>query len=262
MIFYFSATGNSKWVAETIANFTHDNIVNIVDAMKTECSYTLHSGEKIGFVFPVHGWRVPSIVSDFVSKIRINNYHSSTYTYSIITCGDNIGEATSLFQKILSSKQIQLNAAFSIVMPESYIGLPFMYLDTHSKAKQKHSTALTELQKYAEIICDNRGGEHLHKGSFPKLYSNLFGGFFVGHLVKDKYFHVNRNKCISCGKCAAICPVDDISLDSEKHPVWENNGKCLTCYSCLHHCPSNAITWGWFGKNKGQYTYENEFGKQ
>lgn len=256
MIFYFSATGNSEWAAQTLAEQTHDRIVSITDAMQNEeFSYALHSGEHLGFVFPVHGWRVPMIVRHFIAKLRLSNYNTTTYTYSLVTCGDSVGETLTLLKEHLAVSKIHLNASFSLIMPESYIGLPFMYLDNKDREQKKYSRSKARIQKYSELICESRGGEHLDKGAFPRLYSGFLGRFFYNHLVTDKHFHVDKKACIGCSQCARVCPVGDIKCEQGSFPEWIHNEKCLTCYACLHHCPVNAISWGWFTKGKGQYFY-------
>ena len=57
MILYFSATGNSKYVAEKIADATGDNAVSIDE---------YEGSEKIsGIVCPTYSWGVPSVVREF-----------------------------------------------------------------------------------------------------------------------------------------------------------------------------------------------------
>ena len=260
MIFYFSATGNSKWAAQQLAAKTCDKVVSIADALQPDSAfheYALKAGEKVGFVFPVHGWRVPSIVREFILHLRLTNYHESTYTYALSTCGDSAGETMKLFAEQLKAVHLHLNASYTIIMPESYIGLPFMYLDKEPREKEKIRNAAMRLEKYAEWISESRGGEHLDKGAFPRLYSGFLGGFFEDHLVTDKHFSVDKKKCIGCGKCEKLCPVGDIKCTDDKIPAWQHNGRCMTCYACLHHCPSNAISWGWFSRGKGQYKMTN-----
>ena len=255
MIFYFSATGNSKWAAEQLAAKTCDKVISIVDALQdgASCEYALKAGEKVGFVFPVHGWRVPSIVHRFISTLSLLNYHESTYTYALCTCGDSAGEIMKLLAGHLKHLRLHLNASYTIIMPESYIGLPFMYLDKEAREKEKIRNAAMRLEKFSEWINESRGGEHLDKGAFPSLYSGFLGGFFHNHLVTDKHFSVDKKKCIGCKKCEKICPVGDIKCLDGNIPVWQHNDRCMTCYACLHHCPSNAISWGWFTSGKGQY---------
>lgn len=255
MIFYFSATGNSKWAAQMLAAKTCDKVVDIADALRGEgaCEFALKAGEKVGFVFPVHGWRVPSIVREFISRISLIHYHESTYTYALCTCGDSAGEIMKLLAGHLKAVKLHLNASFTVIMPESYIGLPFMYLDKPQKERDKCSMSAARIEKYSEWISESRGGEHLDKGAMPGFYSGFLGGFFHNHLVTDKHFYVDINKCTGCGKCAKVCPVGDIECQNGGHPEWKGNGKCMTCYACLHHCPANAIKWGWFSSGKGQY---------
>ena len=71
MIFYFSGTGNSKWAAKTLALETGDTLVSIPEVIKSDCSFTLEKDEHVGFIFPIHGWRVPNIVKEFLTKSLI-----------------------------------------------------------------------------------------------------------------------------------------------------------------------------------------------
>ena len=254
MIFYFSATGNSKWVAEKVARLISDKVCDI-SKQGMPLEYSLKAGEKLGFVFPVHGWRVPSIVREFLSALNIKNYTRFTYTYALCTAGDSIGEVMTFLYQELEKKEMHLNATFSVLMPESYIGLPFMYLDTYTSANTKYYNASVRINKYASIINESRGGDYLDKGAFPKFYSYCLGAFFQKYLITDSFFHVDKKKCSGCGLCAKSCPVGDIGQGERGMPVWKTNKKCLTCFACLHHCPSNAISWGWFTKGKGQYYY-------
>ena len=141
MIFYFSGTGNTLWAAQKMAAATGDCLVNIAEAMlsndKAYCSnqclsYTLADDERIGFFFPVHGWRPPRLVLDFIDKLNINNA-GNHYAYIVCTAGDTVGEAVSIMENRLLSIGIKVDSAISLIMPESYVGLPFMDVDTPAK---------------------------------------------------------------------------------------------------------------------------------
>ncbi len=48
---------------------------------------------------------------------------------------------------------------------------------------------------------------------------------------------VDRDKCIQCGKCARLCPVKNIRM--ETWPVFLDH--CVSCQRCMAFCPPEAI---------------------
>jgi len=58
---------------------------------------------------------------------------------------------------------------------------------------------------------------------------------------------VNKDKCVGCGMCINICPVNAISMVNGK--AFINQDKCIHCGKCLNICPFNAIQHGG-GKGK------------
>ena len=51
---------------------------------------------------------------------------------------------------------------------------------------------------------------------------------------------VDKNKCIGCGTCVAICPVEAISFDDNGKAEIDNT-KCIRCGACQASCPVEAI---------------------
>lgn len=272
MIFYFSGTGNSKWAAKTLALETGDTLVSIPEVLNSDCTFTLEKDEHIGFIFPIHGWRVPSIVKDFLSKLSIktkgedSSIHKHT-SFCLVTAGDSIGKAIERFQKMLNSvavgNSMELKAVYSLIMPESYVGIPGMDVDTKEKEIEKKEIASKQLKEFAKMLkqlpyTDNQqvwGWEQLKRGPIPSFFSGPVGAFFERILVTDKPFHVISRRCVKCGICANVCPVEDIKGGLGYEPEWQHNGKCLTCFSCYHHCPHHAIEFGKRTRKKGQYFY-------
>ncbi|MBE6551532.1 MAG: 4Fe-4S dicluster domain-containing protein [Ruminococcaceae bacterium] len=58
------------------------------------------------------------------------------------------------------------------------------------------------------------------------------------------YFSILRikcdtNKCISCGKCKKVCPMDvDITDNSRSR---QNGTDCILCFECVNACPKKAL---------------------
>lgn len=255
MIFYLSGTGNSKWAAQVLAKETGDRMISIIEAQKNDCSLTLAEGERVGFVFPVHGWRPPKLMRHFIENLILDNVQGH-YCYALVTAGDTIGETIDILEKDLAKRNISLDAAFSLIMPESYVGLPFMDVDTPEKEKLKKEDSARRISKYAQAIknCE-RTKSGLDIGKWPRINSRVIGGFFTRFLISDKKFHVAQDKCLKCGVCVEVCPVSNVLGGKGKVPGWRYSGKCTTCFSCYHHCPVHAIEFGKMTKNKGQYYF-------
>ena len=272
MIFYFSGTGNSKWAAKTLALETGDTLVSIPEVINSDCSFTIEKDEHVGFIFPIHGWRVPNIVKEFLTKLTIKTLgedtsHVKHYCFCLVTAGDTIGKAMERFQQQLKSVTVNdalsLKAVCSLIMPESYVGLPGMDVDTKEKELEKKELASKQLKEFSNILKQRPhkdsnqiwGWNQLIRGPIPSFFSGPVGGFFERFLITDKPFHVDNRRCVKCGICANVCPVSDIKGGLGYEPEWLHNGKCLTCFSCYHHCPHHAIEFGKRTQKKGQYFY-------
>ena len=272
MIFYFSGTGNSKWAAKTLALETGDTLVSIPEVINSDCSFTIEKDEHVGFIFPIHGWRVPNIVKEFLIKLTIKTQgedtsHVKHYSFCLVTAGDSIGKAMERFQQQLKSitvnDALSLKAVCSLIMPESYVGLPGMDVDTKEKELEKKELASKQLKEFSNILKQHPhkdsnqiwGWNQLIRGPIPSFFSGPVGGFFERFLITDKPFHVDSRRCVKCGICANVCPVSDIKGGLGFEPEWLHNGKCLTCFSCYHHCPHHAIEFGKRTQKKGQYFY-------
>ena len=79
-------------------------------------------------------------------------------------------------------------------------------------------------------------------GAFYALFNKV-------SLVQMK---VDKNKCVSCGKCAKACKMD---VDVTKTP---NHPECIRCGMCIRACPTNAVCFRCgFGSGKENTTKIN-----
>lgn len=287
MIFYFSGTGNTKWAASKLAAATREDLISIAPYMRADDSshnlaepFILKENERLGFVFPVHGWRVPKLVREFISKMKILREPSDAtvgnkvkaddclknrpFAYCVCTAGDSIGLTIENLNEVISQNPslqalgiTEVSSSYSLIMPESYIGLPFMDVDPKEREIRKKENAAQELAVVCEEIFDRKEGiSRLVKGPIPWFFTKVVGGFFENVLITDKRFHVEKDRCVKCGICANVCPVGDIKGGHGEYPVWLHHKDCLTCFTCYHHCPHHAIEFGNQTQKKGQYYFK------
>ena len=49
----------------------------------------------------------------------------------------------------------------------------------------------------------------------------------------------DKDKCISCGKCKRVCPMNvDVTDNSRKR---KNGTECILCMECVRNCPKDAL---------------------
>lgn len=249
MLFYFSGTGNSAWVAQAIATGIGEDTMLLMPTYETD--YMLSHGEPLGFVFPCYAWGVPLFIENFVRNLKISNV---SYVYFVMTCGDDTGYTSELFCGLIGSKGWECSLGYAIQMPESYVNLPGFDVDTEDKVISKFGKAKERL---SHIITDisNRRKDYFDTlpGGFKWLKSYVVRPFFNRFLITPKPFKSNK-QCNLCGRCVNVCPFSNISLsDTELRPCWGES--CVMCMRCYHSCPQHAVQWGCFTKNKGQYLF-------
>lgn len=255
MIFFFSGTGNTRWAAQTLATATGERLVAMADE-RTPASFTLADDERIGFCFPVHGWRPPNIVRRFISRLRLVNAERH-YCYALCTCGDNIGKTMDILNHDLVAIGIHTDSVFSVIMPETYVTLPFMLTDTPENEQRKLRTAARQMDIICKSVVDKECGmSEIVTGPMPWALTHVVGAVFTAMLITDSHFRVDSGKCLRCGICATACPTDDINGGKGVMPQWRHNGRCTACLSCYHHCPSHAISYGPLTRRRGQYFFE------
>ena len=238
MIFYFSGCGNSKHVADTISASLNDKLVFIPEAARKNLyDYDLGEGESLGFVFPVYAWAPPKLVLDFLQELQLNT--KPEYLYFACTCGDECGHTEKIFRKAVEAKGWKLSACFSMKMPETYIGMPGFKLDSEEKAKQKIAEADATLKRNLPRLINKEQFSEMVLGSAAWLKSYVINGSFNKFATNDKKY-LSTDKCISCGKCVSVCPLQNITLEDGR-PKW--------------HCPVNAIQYGKATVGKGQYWF-------
>ena len=227
MIYCFSGTGNSRFVADRLRAMADDD-------------------GTLGLVFPVYAWGIPKVVEEYVEKEMKET--KAKYVYAVMTCGDDVGYADNILQKHMGGRR--LDAAFSVPMPNTYVCLPGFDVDPDYVAEAKVKKTMAMLPTIAEAIKARRHTIEVHRGSVPWLKTYVLRPLFNRFLVTDRYFSTT-DACNRCHRCVKQCPLHNIDTDHTGHIRWGNTS-CTGCLRCYHQCPMHAIRFGWFTKGKGQ----------
>ncbi len=255
MILYFSGTGNSRYVAELLANNLNDIAINICELKPDEfiLSYNQTNTTSIGFVFPVYSWGVPPIMADFIESLPQDAIETILVNdvpiWMTATCGDETGNAHKMFCKLIQNKGLSLRGAWSVIMPNTYVLLPGFDIDSEEIRKNKIKEAPKKIKTISDKIKHDKWEVNPFTGSMSAVKTALVYPLFRKWGISPSKWEAT-DKCIGCKQCEQACPVNNISFENGR-PCWGNN--CTSCLACYHVCPIHAIEYGKATLRKGQY---------
>lgn len=242
-IYYFTATGNSIYVAKKFKDNIEDcELISIPKDLKNK-DFNVEDSV-IGFVYPIHCGSLPIVVEDFISKLNIKD---KTYIFAVGVTGG--GEAKISFSHI--NELLGENGNLS-----NYICVKYISNYTRAGKNPTKERALKAIKLNENILDDfieGIKGKEVKTVDYKASKRILYNGWKNLFKNKDKGFNVN-DKCIGCKMCKSICSVDNIEMVNNK-PIWL--GKCTDCMACINICPKEAINIG--NKTLKKNRYRNPF---
>lgn len=245
-VFYFSGTGNSLVVAQSIADGLESARVVALAGLSEAKKLTVAT-DVVVFVFPVYCGGVPVLVIRALSRICISG---KPYICAIATCDSMAGAAISILDRELQKNTSQkLSAGWVLQMPGNYT--PLCGALAPSSIASKLSAAEARLPIITSAI-RNMKPDKLDTLSAPFSWFVEFfwRGFAISVASSDRRFRAAVN-CTGCGLCARVCPAGNISLNEAGRPSWLH--KCEQCMACLQFCPVEAIQFCWWTKGRRRY---------
>lgn len=207
---------------------------------KSEYEYDIPQNENVGFVFPVYFYTVPTIIGDFVSRLKLNG---AKYVYAVITCGGGICQAGAVLKKMLGRQGIRLDYVTDLLMPDN--SMLFYQIPPVSEGEERLRVADEQLK---EIKTQIQNKKKMTIGN-SAIVSNLIGAGYKFCNKTVKFYADSR--CISCGLCERICPQDVIKINEGK-PQW-TKATCSKCSACINRCPKQAIQYGKKTEKRNRY---------
>lgn len=233
----FSASGNTLRVAKLFSERLSERGAECetVRIREDMAAPDVASADTLVIGYPVHGFNAPQNVADFAKGLP--EYENKVY-YIIKTSGEplHVNDASSrILDRILKKKGYIKRGEFHYVMPYNMIF--------------RHSDDMAALMWQAARNTAPADADKIFAGEEAQLKAGLLAvmtRFVVAVEHKampylGRLFKVKKEKCISCGKCAKLCPMLNIEM-KDGLPVFGKN--CIGCTACSFNCPADAISIG------------------
>ena len=210
IIFYFTGTGNSLFVARKIADSTGATLISIPKVFAEQQTYT---DDCIGFVYPQYAAGLPKMVRSFI----LNNAFNADYIFAVdlyaFIRANALGEIAGI---------IPLSYGVYLKTPNNFISA----MNPPKNPIAVLTKAEIRLVKITKDIYERR---------IKSIKPRKGAGNATKYFGKTK-FKVTGS-CVKCEMCVKVCPANNIEL---------NGGvifgkKCENCFACVNLCPAHAI---------------------
>ncbi|MBP3474937.1 MAG: EFR1 family ferrodoxin [Lachnospiraceae bacterium] len=233
---YFSGTGNSRYALETFMQ-EYDNLAELVSIEDKDIAYKIEANREIIFCYPVQYSNIPLILGDFIVENKA--LWKGKKIFVIATMALFSGDGAGILARLLHKYGADIIGGLHLKMPDSIADVKALKrpLDKNIKLVEQAKT------KISLAVGNIKEGNPPQEG-IGLLYrmAGLFGQrlYFINKTKKytDK-LKINTKECIGCGKCAGLCPMENITMSNG---LAKAQDKCTMCYRCINSCPKQAIT--------------------
>lgn len=226
MVFYFTATGNSLYVAKRL----DENPISIPQVLKqANLDFT---DAAIGIVFPIYAGRAPKIVIDFLKISKFN----TDYLYFIGTYGNHDSAICETVPAECEKLGIKIDYMNTVSMVDNY--LPVFDMEREKKADKGTENKIEKI--IADITAKRKGIPNV-TAIGRRLAKQVWTMEKLRLMVNDgSQLKIKTDKCTGCGVCKTVCPIDNIIIGNGI--AVRKRSKCEYCLACAHNCPQKAIT--------------------
>ena len=221
---YFSATGRTRRVAETLAAAWGETVtaVDLSDPTGGETAPAFAAGDLCLVTVPVYGGRVPRPAAE---RLRAFSGNGADAVLTAVYGGRAVDDCLLELEDLLTGAGFRCRAAIEAVAEHSIMPA---YASGRPDAADR-----VELAGFAVRIKEDLGA-----GMLPETVAVPGKRPYAG--TGGMPVHPKGNKaCIRCGACAAACPVGAIPAAD---PTATDKEKCITCMRCVELCPAHART--------------------
>lgn len=229
--YYFSGTGNTLLVVKRMKEvFERNDVkVNLYRIEKTN-PLDINLNHTLGLGFPVAEQGTYPFVWDFIESLPASN---ETRIFMVDTLLAYSGGVVGPIKKIVARKGYTPIGADEIRMPNNL----FRKKIIPGKVENKIGKGLNKAEKYANDILNG-----ISKWRRLPVFSDIMSVFSKSEntwkfLRRFYHLRIDTSKCIKCGLCIDLCPVNNIKMN--EFPEFQD--KCKICMRCISFCPEEAI---------------------
>lgn len=230
---YFSPTGTTKKIIQSIIHGIDENEVESIDITKPDArkQYLQTSDNELLVVaVPVYMGRVPALVSEWLNRIKANN----TLVVCVVIYGNRTyGDALLELKDILKQRGCIPIAGAAYIGEHSFSSSEIPIVEGHPNTNDLNHAEIfgRRIKETLETISTlNNIPDLIIPGDYP------YGG--VTELWSVDFIEIS-DKCTKQGICAEVCPVGAIDF---KNTTVIDNEKCISCCACIKKCPDKART--------------------
>ncbi len=246
MVLYYSATGNTEFIAKQIADRLDDQCLNLLERIRTGDVTPIRSRKPFVVCSPVYVCEMPGFLTDYLKKVKLSGNRK---VYFIFTSGGYTGIAGPLAKQIMRHKQKVYMGRAEFKMPRNYLASEYYPMLSPEENKKRIRASYDKIPEVAERILQRKKLRARHVFLFELLITLPFHPLWTKYKQPATPFRAT-NKCISCGKCEKVCPLNNIVMLYNK-PAWKKN--CAHCMACIENCPVDAIEYGERTEGKERY---------
>lgn len=229
VVLYFSGTGNSKYIADSLARAFKCESHSIEEDL--DFSKLIGENKTIGFSYPIYGSCLPKIMTEFILSHRdvLVNKKLIILSTQMMFSGDGAKE----MYRLIPKNKVIYGEHFN--MPNNISNTSFLPITNFERNRKKKKAD----KKMKEVVINIRRGKIVKTGwsNFSTRLGLLQRNGFPEILEKKKSSFTTTDKCVACGKCVDNCPVKNLSLMGKE--VIQHD-KCILCYRCVNICPKKA----------------------
>ncbi len=245
VVIYFSGTGNSRFVAERLAEKMGAACHSIEEEL--DFSDLLAGVETVAVCYPIYGGCVPRLMREFAARHR--DVLSGKRLVILCTQMMFSGDGAKAFARLLPGCEERVIYAEHISMPNNMCNVPILPV-REAERRRKIRQAETRL----DVICEHlRAGKVKRRGwgRFSALLGKSQSAHFPETEEKNRGSFTADGDCTGCGLCVAACPMGNL-VRMETGKIQQRNN-CMLCYRCVNLCPRQAATVLLHNKPKRQY---------